>query len=126
MILKLKSSKFQEITGANKIPKPRDPSKIKMKDDTPPHLIEIKETAHRYINANRFSNVVSKEEEITVKDFGRLVGLLAKDALEDFIKDNEEEWNNLKPEDKKIITKSLSRASSGVVTKNIDEYINKN
>eukprot|EP01091_Cochliopodium_minus_P007259 TRINITY_DN17165_c0_g1_i1.p1 TRINITY_DN17165_c0_g1~~TRINITY_DN17165_c0_g1_i1.p1 ORF type:complete len:376 (+),score=119.50 TRINITY_DN17165_c0_g1_i1:24-1130(+) len=121
VILKLKSDKFKEVTGVNKPPKNKPKGEVK--DNTPPHLIEIKEKALCYINKNRLSNVISKEEEITMSDVGRLIGLLAKDAFEDFIKDNEEEWNNVKVEERKIIKKAVAKASAGVVSREIDEFL---
>lgn len=76
-IVKSKNSKFSEKTHA--------PKKPKVQFDHP-----LKDTVAGYVNENRLDAVLSKEggiESLTAKDFGRVLGLMANDVMEDLIKD---------------------------------------
>ena len=72
-----------------------------------------------YLNKNRLSNVLSKEEKITQKEFGRVMGLLMQDAIEDYIKDNHEGYK-LKDicEDHKLVSKKAMGIATLVVREN--------
>ena len=61
-----------------------------------------------YITENRLHNVLSKEGEFTPKMMGKTIGLLAKDAYTDFLKEHEENWNLLEKEEQKRLTKMLN------------------
>jgi len=58
-------------------------------------LIPLATELVRYINVNRLRNVLSKEGNSiqSNKMKGRIIGLLAKDAYHDFVKDMGLEWN---------------------------------
>ena len=77
-ILKNKNAKFKE-TG-DKVAKVQEP----MND----HDEKLFGAMSLYITTNRFNAVISKEKELTSKDFGRILGLFMKDAITDFDEDS--------------------------------------
>lgn len=80
-IFKSKNSKFTEKGKSDKPVKVKEP--LGESD-----LVMVYEIAE-YINENRLKNVLSKIGIPTPKEFGRVAGLLSKDAIDDFTKDNE-------------------------------------
>lgn len=75
---KKKTKRFLE-KGGNKIPKP--------KEGLPPELEGILLQGFEYITKPRFEAVVSKIGEVSIKDIGKVTGLMTKDILEDMRKD---------------------------------------
>ncbi|MEC4048603.1 RNA ligase, Rnl2 family [Flavobacterium sp. SUN046] len=63
-----------------------------------------------YITTNRLYNVLSKIGEFHPKITGQLVGLFAKDVLNEFMKDQKESFLDLEKETQKAITKQLNKA----------------
>ena len=78
--LKKKTKRFMENTvkgdTGNKQPSVLD-SKV----------AELLELSSQYINENRFNSVVSKIGEVTIKDIGKVTGLMAQDVIVDLEKD---------------------------------------
>lgn len=70
-----------------------------------------------FLTSNRLYNVLSKEGEFTPKIMGKLIGLLAQDALTDFMKEHSSAFEVLEKEERKWITKRLNNS----VTKLIKE-----
>lgn len=99
VILKNKNTKFSEKKGGTEAKKP-------MKN-IPPHVLNLQNEVVQYINENRLKNVISKIGEVTQKDFGKILGLMSKDVMEDFSKDNESVLE-LSHEDRKMVTKLLN------------------
>lgn len=64
----------------------------------------------RYVTTNRLYNVLSKIGEFHPKITGQLVGLFAKDVLNEFLKEQEESFLTLEKETQKAITKQLNKA----------------
>lgn len=60
----------------------------KEKVECDPALKDSIMTALEYITPQRYDNVVSKIGEVSKKDMGKLVGLLSKDAIEDYLKEH--------------------------------------
>lgn len=81
IMFKHKADKFSE-TIASKAPKCDLPDEAK---------VYLEELVNR-LNKNRLNSVVSKETEITEKDFGRLLSLLMKDAVEDIDMSIHDSW----------------------------------
>jgi len=79
VIVKNKHEAFREDNG----------SKVKPPTNISPISSELIEKAVPYINENRLRAVISKIGTLTKKDFGKLVGLLVKDVMEDLGKDFE-------------------------------------
>lgn len=75
---KKKTKRFLE-KGGNKIPKP--------KEQLPPELEDILMKSFEYITQPRFEAVVSKVGEVSIKDIGKLTGLITQDILVDMQKD---------------------------------------
>lgn len=99
VIIKNKAKKFLE--KKSKAPKPQAELSKEMQD--------VLNSMLEYLNENRLKNVLSKIGEVTQKDFGKLLGMLQKDLLEDWYKDNEEKEDlELTKEDMKAVTKQLN------------------
>jgi Rnl2 family RNA ligase len=82
------------------------------------HLNEMKD---RYITRNRFDSVISKVgNQLTMKDFGKVFGLLIHDIITDYIKDNDLEIMN---EDVKYMKGCLSPFIQVFVKENIQEFL---
>lgn len=82
---KKKTTRFLE-KGGNKIPKP--------KEALPPELESILLQSFEYITKPRFEAVASKIGEVSIKDIGKLTGLLTQDILTDMQKDELEVPDN--------------------------------
>ena len=84
---KKKTKRFLE-KGGNKIKK--------APEELPKDLEGILTQAFEYITEPRFNTVVSKIGEVTIKDIGKVMGLMTKDVLEDMEKDELEIPDNKK------------------------------
>lgn len=78
---KQKTPRFLE-SGGNKVQKP--------KETLPPELEEVLLQSFGYITKPRFESVASKVGEVTIKDIGKLTGLMTQDILVDMQKDEVE------------------------------------
>jgi len=105
VIVKHKSESFKEVTGVYNT-KPRQPSPIIL-PQFPEELENFWNNLTRYVTENRLRNVLSKVGAVQSKDMSKIVGLLAKDALEDFSSDFPK-WKELKKEEQKKVTSKLS------------------
>ena len=66
--------------------------------------------AEEYFTPARLDNVKSHIGEVSFpKDLGRVSGLLAKDVLEDFLKERAEDYNNLAKKEQKTLNGLLSK-----------------
>lgn len=81
--LKKKNSKFEEKSKKRKKKQRKDPTK-----GIPKGVLEEYGNLMEYVTENRVLSVVSKVGEITDKDFGKLLGMTIKDAIEDFESDH--------------------------------------
>lgn len=69
-----------------------------------------------YVTANRLANVLSHIGEVSLpKDFGRVTGLLAKDVLEDFLKEHGESYDALEKSEQKSLTRELNGFCTALV-----------
>lgn len=50
-----------------------------------------------------------------LKDFGKIMGFLSKDALEDFLKEHGEDYSNLDKADQKILNKELNKSATELI-----------
>lgn len=101
-IIKNKNEKFKEKQKETKAP-----SKI------PEHLAPLFESFTGYLNANRVSNVLSKEEQISQKCFGRLLGAFIQDAKLEYERD-ELNGESISKEDWGGISKFVNRHAAEV------------
>lgn len=70
----------------------------------------------KFITENRLNNVISKIGSVTQKDFGRLLGLFCKDALDDFLKVHKNEYEQLEKYECKAINKFLNTHSFRLIS----------
>jgi Rnl2 family RNA ligase len=79
-------------------------------------LKELLLEVEAYVTENRLNNVVSHIGEISLpKDFGKLMGLFSKDALEDFMKDFGNRFSALDKCEQKSLTRELNKMTSTLV-----------
>ena len=98
VILKYKNPAFSE----------KNKKKKKGNGETNPFI----EIAEMYINENRMNAVLSKEGELTPKDYGRIIKLMAEDVQEDMIKDGDLPCDWRKLESHKMAGKGINTAVS--------------
>ena len=117
VILKHKNEHFDEISGKNNFFKVKKLKEPKESPD-PGHseeYMELMEEFHRYVNLNRLNNVISKIGQVQMKDAPKLNGMLAKDALEDFMKDYQEKLLALSELEQKQFKKKAPEVTKNVV-----------
>ncbi|WP_300302272.1 RNA ligase family protein [uncultured Muribaculum sp.] len=69
-----------------------------------------------YVNENRLNNVVSHIGEVTFpKDFGNVMGLFAKDILDDFLKEHGGEYSALDKCEQKSLNRELNKLATDFV-----------
>lgn len=110
LIIKSKNDKFSETNGsAKQAPKPIEYTEEEL-------AIYAKFTT--YLNSNRLAAVISKIGEVTWKDFGKLVGMLMSDALDEYGEDlkSSDFWKKAR--------KPLSSVASEVIREYLKENIN--
>ena len=109
VILKGKNPKFKE-----RAPKERKQvKKIELTDEGEDLLAELR----TFVTANRLYNVISHvgEDSITDKDFGKLLGMLMKDIMTDFIDEYGHRFEVLEKGEKKAITKMMQVDSANLL-----------
>lgn len=88
---------------------------IKKDEKLPEKIVKLREAILTYVTENRLNNVLSKVGQVTIKDFGKVMGMFNKDIVEDFSKDYEELVNKLDKQEWKKLKKSISHEVSGMV-----------
>lgn len=76
---------------------------------------ELQAEIARYVTANRLSNVLSKYGKLSMKEFGKVMGLFSQDIVEDFSKDFAPQLATLEKQEIKQITKSFSNKAIALV-----------
>jgi Rnl2 family RNA ligase len=79
IVVKNKNAKFSEKSGQKGTPTPKDP--------LPKHILDMMARGNEYVCENRLRNVLSHIGEVKQNEFGKILGLMGKDVIEDFIKD---------------------------------------
>jgi Rnl2 family RNA ligase len=102
-IIKSKSKSFSE----KKQKAPKKPYKM------PENLKPVYEDFYQYLNENRLNNVLSKVGTVTQKDFGKIQGMLVRDAKEEFERDEYE----IHKDDWKSLAKTIGKDAAEVVRK---------
>ena len=105
VILKNKNDNFKEVSHT-----PRPDLTLEYSDNVKNALAE----ADAYITTNRVNNVISHEGEVQEADIGKLIGLTAKDIMEEFEKDSKT-WNLLEKVECKTISKHITRGVAKLV-----------
>lgn len=69
-----------------------------------------------YVSENRLNNVISHIGEVSFpKDFGKVMGIFAKDILEDFLKEHGGEYSALDKCEQKSLNRELNKLATGFV-----------
>jgi Rnl2 family RNA ligase len=106
VILKGKNPKLQE-RGHKKQSKPSIELSLEANS--------LKDELFSFITENRLRNVLSHGHVITQKQFGKLLGLLAKDALDDFYKDFKEPFEGLSKVEQHFIKRQMNKKCSEII-----------
>ena len=102
IIIKSKNARFAEKKGIKHAPK--------VPKAVPDEVAELFTLAEAFFTAPRLDNVKSHIGEVSFpRDLGRISGLLAKDVLEDFLKEHGEAYNNLAKQEQKNLNGLLSK-----------------
>lgn len=124
VILKNKNEKFSEIANG-KVKEERDLSSI--------NIITLSESEKEYcynifafVTENRLRNVISKMEEITDKDFGKVAGLFTKDVLDEFKKDHMAELDAFDKDHLRLIWGEVKTKCIEMVRTNFVNIMDKN
>ena len=102
IIIKNKNARFAEKKGVKHAPKV--PKAITNE------VAELFTIVEAYFTEPRLDNVKSHIGEVSFpKDLGRVSGLLAKDILEDFLKEHADAYNNLAKQEQKVLNGLLNK-----------------
>jgi Rnl2 family RNA ligase len=113
LLLKNKNSKFAEKKSVKK----RQPA-LFVEPTYSKELTDLLLVAEEYVTENRMNNTISKIGEVTFpKDTGRLIGLLSKDVLDDFLKENSGIYASLEKSEQKILNKHINKLSTDLIKK---------
>jgi len=104
VLLKNKNAKWKE-----KASEPKTPRKQK---EIPEDVALAAAEVGQYFVENRLRNVLSKMGPVTQKDFGRVMGALKGDAIEDYLKDGCELLAALDKQDRKAADKLIGKAAA--------------
>jgi Rnl2 family RNA ligase len=115
LILKNKNEIFAEKSGSNKNKNPKPTKEAEPVSETVQSVLNAVEL---YINENRLRNVLSKIGQVSDKDFGKIMGLFTKDILEDFSKDEEDAFNKLDKNERKIVNKIVGQNAAKLIRGN--------
>lgn len=113
MLLKNKNSRFAEKKSVKK----RQPA-LFVEPGYSEELLNQLLIAEDYVTENRLNNVISKVGEVSFpNDAGKLIGLLSKDVLEDFLKEHSGSYAGLEKSEQKIFNRHLNKLSVELIKK---------
>lgn len=113
LLLKNKNSRFAEKKSVKK----RQPA-LFVEPGYSDELLNQFAIAEQHVTENRLNNVVSKVGEVSFpKDAGRLIGLLNKDVLEDFLKEHSGSYAGLEKSEQKILNRHINKLSAELIKK---------
>ena len=119
LLLKNKNSKFAE----KKAVKKRQPA-LFIEPTYSKELTETLPITEEYVTENRLNNTISKIGEVTFpKDTGRVIGLLSKDVLDDFLKEYSGIYASLEKSEQKILNRHINKQVTDLIKK---VYMNSN
>ena len=107
VILKNKNELFTEKTAKKKLPK----KALSMSDDANNMAVDIV----KYVTENRLRNVLSHGHTIGQKEFGKLLGLFAKDVWYEFNKDFSDDFNCLEILEQNQIKRILQKECGNTI-----------
>ena len=111
MLIKSKNERFAERKSAKR--------RTKLFVEPVPYSDELKALiveGETYVTENRLANVVSHIGEVHFpKDFGRVMGALSKDVLDDFLKEHGGSYAALDKCEQKSLNKELNKLCTALV-----------
>jgi len=111
VMIKSKNERFAEKKGVKK--------RVKMFEEPIPYsdeLVALIDEAEAYVTEARLVNVISHIGEVKVpNDFGKLMGLLSKDALDDFLKEHGGDYAGLEKSEQKNLNKDLNKLCANLI-----------
>lgn len=111
LLLKNKNSKFAEKKSVKKH-QPKLFVEITYSNELQTLLLQIED----YVNENRLNNVVSKIGQISIpRDTGKVIGLLSKDILDDFLKEHSNAYALLEKSEQKILNKHINMLATDLI-----------
>ena len=113
LIIKNKNEKFTEKKNVVKKPKKEVIYSA--------NLSEMLEKADQYITENRLRNVLSHVGEVTKNDFGKIIGSFTSDIMLDLIKDEQELFDKLEKNERKVVGKKVGQSAAKLLR---DNFIN--
>ena len=105
LILKNKNEKWAE----------KGKPKNKQKPVYSKQTLKISADIENYVNENRLRNVLSKIGKVGLKEFGKIMKEFSQDAMNDFLKDHGEEFQQLDKKEQKVVSKTLNNACSNLI-----------
>jgi Rnl2 family RNA ligase len=113
VLLKNKNAHFAE----KKAIKKRAP-KLFVEPSYSEMLNDLLPVVEQYITENRLNNVISKIGQISIpKDTGKLIGLLSKDILDDFLKEHSGNYAAIEKSEQKILNRHVNSLTTNLVKK---------
>ncbi|OJV37937.1 MAG: RNA ligase, Rnl2 family [Bacteroidales bacterium 36-12] len=113
LLLKNKNSRFAEKKSIKK----RQPT-LFVEPTYSEDLNKLLPIIESYVTENRLDNVVSKIGNVSVpKDFGKLIGLLSKDILDDFLKEYSSDYALLEKSEQKISNRHINKLATELIKK---------
>jgi Rnl2 family RNA ligase len=113
LLLKSKNSKFAEKKSVKK----RQPT-LFVEPTYSEELNQLLGMVEDYVTENRLNNVISKIGQVSIpKDVGKLIGLLSKDVLEDFLKENSGKYAFLEKSEQKILNRHINKLATDLIKK---------
>lgn len=110
VVLKKKAEAFSEKKGKQKT--------LKAPVELSEQQTEVYEYVGSYLTENRLKNVLSKIGEVTQKDFGKIMGLLVQDALEDAQGDSGVNYKEQLGDEWKRVIKLINNDASVLIRSN--------
>ena len=107
VLLKNKNDRWSE--------RSKTPRRERKPVEVPEQVASLQHELLGYLTENRLSNVLSKIGEVTLRDFGRVIGLFTADAWEDFEKDFGGELNVLEKAELKMVRASMGKQAVPLV-----------
>ncbi|MDE7420478.1 MAG: RNA ligase, Rnl2 family [Muribaculaceae bacterium] len=111
VLIKNKNARFAEKKSVKK--------RNKLFSEPIPYSEALQSLLHEveaYVTENRLNNVVSHIGEVSLpKDFGKIMGLFAKDILEDFLKEHGGDYSALDKCEQKTLTRELNKKATDLV-----------
>ncbi|MCQ2252934.1 MAG: RNA ligase, Rnl2 family [Bacteroidales bacterium] len=111
ILIKNKNERFAEKKSEKRVPKPQKPAVEISKN-----LVNEIALISLYVTENRLNNVISHIGEVQMpRDLGKLIGMLSKDILDDFLKEHSADYYALEKPEQKLLNKEINQQAQKLV-----------